>query len=362
MFLTMRKAFFLYLGAITILLAGGAVPAWADNVPRLMIPAACTLGQECWIVNHVDMNPAVEISEDYTCGGRSYDGHEGTDFGLADRAAMQKGVSVLAAAKGKVLRVRDNMEDRQPADAEIDAMLQENKGCGNGILIDHGDGWQSIYCHLKKGSVSVKPEQNVTPGQKIAEIGQSGAAEFPHLHFGLFYQNRTVDPFSGVFAEDGCGTIKESLWMDGLRLDYEPMAVFAHGFATGVPDFNALREKIESPETVGARIPALTFWAGMYGLRVGDAIRLDILGPDGSVFATRTITQDTDRARQFYYVGKRVADALPPGSYSGRVTIDRPIRTTSTETLSRTAERVLNVTPAPAAQDASSGSMMPAGQ
>jgi murein DD-endopeptidase MepM/ murein hydrolase activator NlpD len=316
------------------------VYAGAAEAPRLMVPAACTLGQDCWIVNHVDMNPAVEIAEDYTCGTRSYDGHEGTDFGLPDMAAMARGVSVLAAAGGTVLRVRDGMDDRQPSPEEIDAMLHENKGCGNGILVDHGQGWQTIYCHLKKGSISVQPQQKVTPGQKIAEIGQSGAAEFPHLHFGLFHQNRTVDPFSGAFAEDGCGVSQGALWMDGLRLDYEPMAVFAHGFAGGVPDFNALREKIESPDTLPPQLPALTFWAGMYGLRVGDIIQMDIIAPDGAVFATRSITQDTDRARQFYYVGKRASEPLAQGSWRGVVTVKRPIRTTSSETLSRSAERV----------------------
>ena len=322
-----------------------ALPAAAD-APRLMMPVACTVGEQCWVVNYVDMDPGSDDASDYTCGARSYDGHEGTDFGLRDRAAMNDGVSVLAAAPGKVLRVRDTMPDDEPAPEEIERMLAENRGCGNGILIDHGKGWQSIYCHLKQGSIVVKPNDTVRPGQQIAQVGQSGAAEFPHLHFGLFHNNRTVDPFSGSFAEDGCGKMQGALWMDGLRLDYEPMAVFATGFASGVPDFNALRADIRSPRQLRADVPALTFWAGFFGLRIGDTVTMEILNPDGSIFATRTVTQETDRARQFYFVGRRATEILTTGEYRGRVRIERAIKPGADDTLSRDAEATLTVTSA----------------
>ena len=337
-----------------------AAAAQAAEPPRLMVPAACTIDQSCWIVNHVDMSPAEGEALDFTCGKRAYDGHEGTDFGLKDQAAMKAGISALSAAPGKVLRVRDAMADKQPTPEEIDRMLGENKGCGNGVLIDHGNGWQSIYCHLKSRSVTVKPNDTVTAGQKIAEIGQSGAAEFPHLHFGLFFENRTIDPFSGTFAEDGCGKIKGPMWMDGINLAYEPMAVFANGFATGVPDFNLIRTNAASPPSAAPTIEALTFWVGLYGLRQGDTVKLDIITPDGSVFATRTITQDADRARQFYYVGRKVGEALAPGTYTGKALVERAITPGHPETLKREAAGTIEITPAPpGGQDAASGSLIP---
>lgn len=329
---------------------------FADAAPnklkqlRLMLPVACTQGQNCWIVNQLDMNPEDGVAQDFTCGVQTYDGHEGTDFGLRDAAAMQEGVSVLATAPGKVLRVRDNMQDMQPTPEQMDQMIAAKQSCGNGILIDHGNGWQSISCQLKRGSVLVKPNDTVTAGQKIAEIGQSGAAEFPHLHFGLFYKGpqknavpRAVDPFTGTFADQGCGKVREAMWDMGLSLDYDPMSVFVSGFSPAVPDFAKIRANAASPDTTKGDIDALTYWVGLYGMQKGDRIKLDILSPDGQVFATQSITQETNRARQYYFVGRKVTSSLPPGSYKGVARIERDIPGSTTETLNRTAEKEIRV-------------------
>lgn len=352
-----RSAAFLLFPAFILLCSGVALAA-KPAAPRLMLPAACTPGQDCWIVNQVDMNPAEGVAEDFTCGSKTYDGHEGTDFGLRDAVAMKTGVSVLAAAPGKVARVRDAMPDHQPTPEEMEKMLADNKGCGNGVLIDHGNGWQSIYCHLKAGSVLVKPEMQVTAGQKLADIGQSGAAEFPHVHFGLFHDNATVDPFSGTLAEEGCGKIKGAMWDVGLSVDYDPMTIFISGFDTGVPDFNKIRADSSSPASTGPAIDALVYWVGLYGMHQGDRIKLDIIAPDGSVFATQSLTQETDRARQYYYVGRRVGDPLLPGQYKGVAVIERPIAGSETETLTRRAEKEITVTN-PLTQDGSSGTLLP---
>lgn len=336
-----------------------ATPALAA-APQLILPAACTPGSDCWVVNHVDMNPAPDAAQDFTCGPRAYEGHEGTDFGLRDRKALEEGVSVLAAAPGTVLRVRDAMPDAQPTAEQIQKYLAENKGCGNGVLIDHGDGWQSISCHLKHGSVVVKPGDTVTAGQKLAEIGQSGAAEFPHVHFGLFHDSRTVDPFTGTYADEGCGKVKGAMWLYGINLDYEPMAIFATGFAPDVPDFDKIKEDASSPETLTPGIGALTYWAGLYGMQTGDEVVLRITAPDGSVFAENTLTQKDNKSRQFYFVGKRVTAPLAPGDYKGSITISRAIAG-STERLTRTAERALEIAApaAPRSLDGSGGVMVP---
>lgn len=355
--MSIRTAFALLFPAL-ILLCGGSAIAAKPGAPRLMLPAACTPGQDCWIVNQVDMNPAEDTAEDFTCGSKTYDGHEGTDFGLLDAAAMSRGTSVLAAAPGKVLRVRDAMPDTQPTPEEIEKMLAANQGCGNGVLIDHGQGWQTIYCHLKAGSVLVKPEMEVTAGQKLAEIGQSGAAEFPHLHFGLFHDNMTIDPFSGTLAEEGCGKIEGAMWDVGLSIDYDPMTIFASGFVMGVPDFNKIRADLTSPATTSPAIDALVYWVGLYGMHKGDKIKLDILAPDGSVYATQSLVQENDRARQYYYVGRRVSDPLLPGQYKGTALIERPINGSPTESLKRTAEKEITVTN-PLTQDGSDGVLLP---
>ncbi len=56
-----------------------------------------------------------------------------------------------------------------------------NGGYGNYIVIDHGDGSQTLYAHLSTDSVSVG--QKVTKGQSIGAVGKTGKATGFHLHF-----------------------------------------------------------------------------------------------------------------------------------------------------------------------------------
>lgn len=307
--------------ACAVLAAG---PVLATDDFRLMLPAACAPGQDCWIANYPDLNAEKGKVEDYSCGLSSDDGHEGTDFALRDTAQRKSAVSVLAVAPGKVVRVRDGLPDHQPTQEEVHKMLASAKGCGNGILIDHENGWQSIYCQLQAGSVAVKALDRVTAGQKIAEIGQSGAAEFPHLHFGLFHNGKTVDPFSAVEAGKGCGQSKGPMWQMGISVDYQPMAVFATGFSRGLPDFDVIRDDAgTSLHSTGTDRGVLAYWAGFYGLRKGDKITLTITDPKGKIFASQVIDQKEDRGRQYYYVGRDNKTSLTAGTYHGAVRVER---------------------------------------
>ncbi|MDB5490966.1 MAG: peptidase family protein [Micavibrio sp.] len=319
-----------------------APPGWAADM-RLMLPAACAPGQDCWVVNYADMNPARDKAEDYTCGAATYDEHEGTDFGLKDTAQMKAGVSVLAAAPGKVLSIRDGLPDRQPTKQEIEEMLASAKGCGNGVLVDHGNGWQSIYCQMRGGTIAVKKGDTVTAGQRLGDIGQSGAAEFPHLHFGLFQNRKTIDPFSGTAAEGGCGKSKGSMWMEGIDVDYQPLSIFATGFSAEVPNFDNIRADATGIATSSPSVDVMAFWAGFYGLHKGDHVVLNIIGPDGKIFATQSIEQKEDRSRQYYFVGRKIADPLIPGAYKGTVQVERAIAGSTTEKLKRNSEKQLTV-------------------
>lgn len=304
----------------------GAAPAPQTPVPapQFLTPVACTPGRDCWIVHHVDTDAAPDKAADYQCGQQTYEKHQGTDFAIRDWAALEAGVDVLAAANGTVLRVRDGIEDKVPADGEVEKMLAENRGCGNGVVVDHGGGWQTIYCHLKRGSIKVKPDDKITAGQHLASVGHSGAAEFPHLHFGVFKDSVVIDPFTGNPEDKDCRADKTSMWLPGLSLPYEPVTLYAAGFADSAPDYDSLLRAARNPDTLPATAPALTFWVLMYSALPGDEIVMKIYAPDGSTLAERTLTQDEARKRQYYYLGKRNSDKLPPGPYTGTLTITRP--------------------------------------
>ena len=196
-------------------LAGFGKVALAET-PQFLFPVACTLGEDCWGVNYVDVDPVAQIAKDFKCGPKSYDGHKGTDFALRSLADVEAGVDVLAAAAGTVLRFRDGEEDSLKTEREMAEIKVKTRECGNGIFLDHGNGLRTIYCHLKKDSLLVKRGQKVKAGQKIAQVGQSGFAEFPHLHFGVVWEGGVVDPYTGLLNTDGCGREKE-IFM-GLRL------------------------------------------------------------------------------------------------------------------------------------------------
>jgi murein DD-endopeptidase MepM/ murein hydrolase activator NlpD len=54
-------------------------------------------------------------------------------------------------------------------------------GYGNVVVIDHGNGWQTLYAHLN--SISVACGQSVSQGQVIGLLGTTGKSSGPHLHF-----------------------------------------------------------------------------------------------------------------------------------------------------------------------------------
>lgn len=63
---------------------------------------------------------------------------------------------------------------------------------GSTVAVDHGHGLMSIYIHLSK--MDVKLGDYVKTGQKIGEVGETGFATGPHLHWGLYVNGTPVDP------------------------------------------------------------------------------------------------------------------------------------------------------------------------
>lgn len=296
-----------------------------EREPKFLFPVSCTYGKDCWPVNYVDVNPAADAVQDFKCKRKSYDGHKGTDFAIASIAKMRDGVDVLAAMEGKVLRVRDGENDYFKTKDDLKAISTQNKDCGNGVLIDHGDGLQTIYCHLKKDSVAVKPKQKVRAGQKIAQIGMSGRTEFPHVHFGVLWEGGVIDPFTGVLNTKGCGQFKRNMWLDGLPVGYEEAVIFDGGFRANVPDFEAVkRGEYENPETVSLSSASFVLWAGFYNVEEGDKVILSITDPSGALFHRQENIVQKTRTRQYFFAGRKIGKVkLQEGIYNGRIEIER---------------------------------------
>jgi murein DD-endopeptidase MepM/ murein hydrolase activator NlpD len=63
---------------------------------------------------------------------------------------------------------------------------------GNAVFIAHGEGVVSLVCHLSK--ITVTQGQTVRAGEVVGEVGKTGRATGPHLHWSLSLNNARVDP------------------------------------------------------------------------------------------------------------------------------------------------------------------------
>ncbi|NJK56300.1 MAG: M23 family metallopeptidase [Pleurocapsa sp. SU_5_0] len=88
-----------------------------------------------------------------------------------------------------------------PAAGQVRLVGREDEGFhvhGNIIGIDHGQGVLSIFMHLQ--DLEVKEGEMVKAGQRIGTIGDTGASAGPHLHWGLYVNQVSVDPVPWRFG------------------------------------------------------------------------------------------------------------------------------------------------------------------
>jgi hypothetical protein len=232
---------------------------------------------------------------------------------------------VLAAAPGTVTGTRDGMPDI--AQGSPDAPDVTDRECGNGVVIDHGGGWVTQYCHMKQGSIAVEDGRRVGAGTVLGQVGLSGQSEFPHLHLSLRRDDRPVDPFlpDGIVQ---CGEAPApGLWREPLA--YVPGGLIAVGATDRVPDYEEVNAGTASLERLSATQDAVVIWGSAHGVRAGDLLELRLTGPKG-VALSQVVPLDRTQARLFRAIGQRTRAPWPAGDYKvlailkrGRIELDR---------------------------------------
>ena len=109
--------------------------------------------------------------------GRSF--HGGVD--IVKPGGHSTGAPVLAAAAGRVTVAQNGY-----------------RGYGHTVVIDHGNGLETRYAHMKPGSITVRVGQTVSQGQQIGQIGSTGNVTGPHLHFEVMKNGTKVNPMNYI--------------------------------------------------------------------------------------------------------------------------------------------------------------------
>lgn len=142
----------------------------AENLVMDTYTVVQTLGVFCWPC--VDL---FEITSEW--GGReifgSADFHEGIDIS----GPGAEGCLVVAGLGGTVIEAGNN-----------------SGGYGNYVIIDHGNGIQTVYGHMLDNSLRVQAGQYIGKGEVIGQVGSTGLSTGPHLHFEVRINGIKVNP------------------------------------------------------------------------------------------------------------------------------------------------------------------------
>ena len=270
------------------------VPPAAPSTP-LLWPVSGAEGRD-WVINsYVDLDQTSGW-RDYTgatgTGAKTSNGHRGIDIDAPNFRWMDRGVPiVLAAASGVVTAIRDGEPDRNTSCA----------GNSNFVHVRHPDGRTALYYHLRKGSVAVSVGQQVSAGEKLAEVGSSGCSFAAHLHFELLdAANLIVDPF------------RDGLWAAPPTYN-PPLTLMDLVLAAG--DITLQQVKDPAPNvTLIPRGAVLGVGASIAGGGAGDVARMVITDPTGATFSDNPAMANAGRGHSYFFWNRQLSQM--PGAWT----------------------------------------------
>ncbi|MDH2348631.1 M23 family metallopeptidase [Bradyrhizobium sp. SSUT77] len=292
------------------ILAAASSPARAQDrsSPNLGLPVDCRLGEDCFVQQMPDVDPS-EQAVDPLCGNATYQGHDGWDIRIRTLKDIERGTPVIAIADGTITRARDGIPDRIYDRAhDMDAAGKE---CGNGLLVEHADGLVSQYCHLKEGSLVVRPGARVKKGDRLGSIGASGLAEFPHVHLSVRRDGKPTEPLTGRplgLGRESCGETGAGLFEPAVRdaLSRSPSAILLVGLANAPPELSSLVRNGEPPGP--KTFEPVVAWVWAINVESESFFRLRLVDPDGrTMMNVETKSLERRKANYLAYAGGKLA-------------------------------------------------------
>jgi hypothetical protein len=132
------------------------------------------------LTNHHDRIKSQKYAVDIIKFGD--DGKLFKNEGVANEDSYTFGAEIISPVDGTVVHVTDSLPDRK--------IKERDKLAGNHIIIQFRDTLFVALAHLKQNSIRVKQNDNVRRGDVLAQVGNSGNTDFPHLH--IHVQNSAV--------------------------------------------------------------------------------------------------------------------------------------------------------------------------
>ena len=294
----------------------GILPETPSRVPTdftwPLEPTENFTANDYWAISgFVDHDPTTNW-EDHLCYGRTYNGHNGTDYYLWPHQFNMmdnEEVAIVAAAPGTIIEKDDGNYDRRCSWGGFQ---------WNAVYILHDDGSTAWYGHMKTNSLTEKwVGDTVERGEYLGMVGSSGNSMSPHLHFEVRDENGVVvDPYEGP-----CNDIDESHWED--QHPYRETALQRGG------TYGAVSWWMDCPQ------PSILnyrnhFMNNEYGYLVGyfrdvlqgNPIYYQRVNPNGQVDHLTTIYSDGDYTSFWWWWGGMFVDDTPPGEYAFRVLLN----------------------------------------
>jgi Peptidase family M23 len=178
----------------------GAAAAFAATLLGLLAqgaPAAATAGPDVMsedpVVTAAANRPLFQLP--FACGEEwrlgTYPGHDDFDIDMFPVEGQALNRPILASYGGRV------------------ANKGYTNGGGNGVRIDHGNGWQTLYLHMVAPAI-VNEGDTVSRGQQIGRVGNTGSSSAAHLHYEQWLNGAKIESYfngspSGI-TDDGTST------------------------------------------------------------------------------------------------------------------------------------------------------------
>jgi murein DD-endopeptidase MepM/ murein hydrolase activator NlpD len=104
-------------------------------------------------------------------------GGAGAVFGAGRTGHIHQGQDIVASEGQPVV---------SPVAGTVHWIAYQASGAGHYVVVAGADGRHYVFMHLQAGSIVVTKTATVAPGQRLGNVGNTGASEGPHLHFEIW--------------------------------------------------------------------------------------------------------------------------------------------------------------------------------